>query len=142
MGNKKILVINGPNLNLTGKREPAIYGSETLDDINKEISEFAKKLNVECEFFQSNGEGEIVSAIHRTLTEFDGAVINAGAYTHYSYAIADAIRAVEKPFVEVHISNPSSREEFRAKSVLTPVCKGVVAGFGKKSYMLAIEALV
>lgn len=138
---KKILVINGPNLNLTGKREPCIYGSETLDDINREIALFAEKSDVECEFFQSNCEGEIVSAIHRVMTEFDGGVINAGAYTHYSYAIADAIRAVDKPFVEVHISNPSSREEFRHKSVLTPVCKGVIAGFGKKGYMLAIEAL-
>lgn len=138
---KKVLVINGPNLNMTGKREPEIYGSETLEDINCGIAEYAKTLGMECEFFQSNSEGEIIDAIHRTFSEFDAGIINAGAYTHYSYAIADAVRAADKPFVEVHISNPHSREEFRHKSVLTPVCKGVIAGFGKNSYKLALKAL-
>lgn len=138
---KKVLVINGPNLNMTGIREPQIYGSETLDMINYEIKEYAENLGLECDFFQSNGEGEIIDAIHSVLSDYDGCIINAGAYTHYSFAIADAVRCVKKPFIEVHISNPAAREEFRHFSVLAPVCTGTVAGFGKKSYILAVEAL-
>lgn len=138
---KKVLVINGPNLNMTGIREPQVYGSETLDMINYEIKEYAENLGIECGFFQSNGEGEIIGAIHSVLSDYDGCIINAGAYTHYSFAIADAVRCVKKPFIEVHISNPAAREEFRHFSVLAPVCTGTVAGFGKKSYILAVEAL-
>lgn len=138
---KKVLVINGPNLNMTGIREPQVYGSETLDMINYEIKEYAENLGIECDFFQSNGEGEIIDAIHSVLSDYDGCIINAGAYTHYSFAIADAVRCVKKPFIEVHISNPVAREEFRHISVLAPVCTGTVAGFGKKSYILAVEAL-
>lgn len=138
---KKVLVINGPNLNMTGIREPQVYGSETLDMINYEIKEYAENLGIECDFFQSNGEGEIIDAIHSVLSDYDGCIINAGAYTHYSFAIADAVRCVKKPFIEVHISNPAAREEFRHFSVLAPVCTGTVAGFGKKSYILAVEAL-
>lgn len=138
---KKVLVINGPNLNMTGIREPQVYGSETLDMINYEIKEYAENLGIECDFFQSNGEGEIIDAIHSVLSDYDGCIINAGAYTHYSFAIADAVRCVKKPFIEVHISNPAAREEFRHISVLAPVCTGTVAGFGKKSYILAVEAL-
>lgn len=138
---KKVLVINGPNLNMTGIREPQVYGSETLDMINYEIKEYAGNLGIECGFFQSNGEGEIIDAIHSVLSDYDGCIINAGAYTHYSFAIADAVRCVKKPFIEVHISNPAAREEFRHFSVLAPVCTGTVAGFGKKSYILAVEAL-
>ena len=138
---KKVLVINGPNLNMTGIREPQVYGSETLDMINYEIKEYAENLGIECGFFQSNGEGEIIDAIHSVLSDYDGCIINAGAYTHYSFAIADAVRCVKKPFIEVHISNPAAREEFRHISVLAPVCTGTVAGFGKKSYILAVEAL-
>ncbi len=138
---KKVLVINGPNLNMTGIREPQVYGSETLDMINYEIKEYAENLGIECGFFQSNGEGEIIDAIHSVLSDYDGCIINAGAYTHYSFAIADAVRCVKKPFIEVHISNPAAREEFRHFSVLAPVCTGTVAGFGKKSYILAVEAL-
>ena len=138
---KKVLVINGPNLNMTGIREPQVYGCETLDMINYEIKEYAENLGIECGFFQSNGEGEIIDAIHSVLSDYDGCIINAGAYTHYSFAIADAVRCVKKPFIEVHISNPAAREEFRHISVLAPVCTGTVAGFGKKSYILAVEAL-
>ena len=138
---KKVLVINGPNLNMTGIREPQVYGSETLDMINYEIKEYAENLGIECDFFQSNGEGEIIGAIHSVLSDYDGCIINAGAYTHYSFAIADAVRCVKKPFIEVHISNPAAREEFRHFSVLSPVCTGTIAGFGKKSYILAVEAL-
>ncbi len=138
---KKILVMNGPNLNMVGIREPGVYGSETLESINKEIKAYAEDLGLECDFYQSNVEGELVSKIHSVLNDYDGCVLNAGAYTHYSYAIRDAISAVNKPFIEVHMSNVHSREEFRHKSVLSAVCKGVIAGFGKNSYMLGISAL-
>lgn len=139
---KKILILNGPNLNLTGVREKGVYGSETLEDINKEIENYAAPLGVDCTFFQSNSEGEIISKIHEVLEHFDGCVINAGAYTHYSYAIHDAIKSVEKPFIEVHLSNLHTREEFRHKSVISPAAHGVIAGFGKLSYKLAVGALV
>ena len=138
----KILIINGPNLNLLGVREPQIYGTRTLEEINRDLAVEAKALGAECSFFLSNGEGELCSAIHSVLTNYDGCVINAGAYTHYSYALRDAIAGVNKPFVEVHLSNPHAREEFRHRSVLTPVCRGVIAGFGEQSYALAVRALV
>ncbi len=138
---KKILIINGPNLNMVGIREPGVYGSDTLDSINTEIKAYAKTLSLECDFFQSNCEGELVNKIHTVLTDYDGCVLNAGAYTHYSYAIRDAIAAVNKPFVEVHMSNVHTREEFRHKSVISAVCKGVIAGFGKNSYMLGVSAV-
>ena len=137
----KILVINGPNLNLLGVREPEIYGRETLADINAKIADYAKSLGAECDFYQSNSEGEIISKIHTVLSDYDGCVINAAAYTHYSYAIHDAISSVNKPFIEVHMSNVHSRDEFRHKSVISPVCKGVIAGFGVNSYLLAVKAL-
>lgn len=137
----KILIINGPNLNMLGLREPEIYGNETLGDINSALRTYAGAMKMECDFFQSNCEGEIITKIHEVLENYDGCIINAGAYTHYSYAIADAIKCVNKPFIEVHLSNTHAREEFRQKSVLTPVCKGVIAGFGKTSYMLAINAI-
>ncbi|MBQ2816129.1 MAG: type II 3-dehydroquinate dehydratase [Clostridia bacterium] len=139
---KKILVINGPNLNMLGKREPEIYGSRSLDDINRDIKALGEKMGAEVDFFQSNIEGEIVTAIHSVLDSYDGCIINAGAYTHYSVAIHDAIAAVEKkPFIEVHLSNVHTREEYRHKSMLSPVCKGVILGFGEKSYSLALKAL-
>ena len=137
----KILVINGPNLNLLGVREPSVYGSSTLNDINKRISEYAETLSAQCEFFQSNSEGEIVSKIHTLISDYDGCIINAAAYTHYSYAIRDAISSVNKPVIEVHMSNVHAREEFRHKSVISAVCKGVIAGFGEDSYLLAVKAL-
>ncbi len=138
----KILVINGPNLNLLGVREPNIYGARTLDDINKDIAQKAKEIGVDCEFYQSNSEGDLITAVHSVLgDEFSGCVINAGAYTHYSYALRDAISSVNKPFIEVHMSNVHSREEFRHTSVISAVCKGVIAGFGENSYHLAVRAI-
>ncbi len=139
---KSILIINGPNLNMLGKREPTIYGKDTLKDIENDCIQYAKSKEIECEVFQSNIEGEIINKIHECFEKHDAIAINAGAFTHYSYAIRDAISSVSKPCVEVHISNVHAREEFRHKSVIAPVCKGVIAGFGKKSYILAIEALI
>lgn len=136
-----ILVINGPNLNLLGKREPGVYGSDSLFDIQSEIVSLAKDLGVEVEFYQSNHEGGIIDAIHNAMDESDGVILNAGAYTHYSYAIRDAIAAVKIPVIEVHMSNIHAREEFRHTSVIAPVCKGSIAGFGKNSYLLALRAL-
>ena len=135
----KLLFINGVNLNLTGMREKDVYGSQTLEQINAEVAGHFK--NDECIFYQSNIEGEICSRIHSAAGEgVNGIVLNAGAYTHYSIAIRDAIAAVSVPVVEVHMSNVHSREEFRHKSVLSEVCKGVIAGFGKNSYILAGES--
>ena len=144
-----IHVINGPNLNLLGKREPDIYGADTLDDIEGELRLYAEKLNgkeITLGFYQSNVEGEIINRLHEIFaeqTEQAGVILNAGAFTHYSYAIRDAIAAVKSrvTVVEVHLSNVHSREEFRHKSVISAVCKGVIAGFGKQSYFLALAAL-
>lgn len=139
---KKVKIINGPNINLTGLREPSVYGSETLRDINAMIEEKGAEMGFQCDFFQSNSEGELINEIHSVLLGgYDGCVINAGAYTHYSYAIRDAIAATGKPFVEVHMSNIHAREEFRHTSVIAPVCVGQIAGFGKNSYVLALRAL-
>ncbi len=139
---KKILIINGPNLDMLGKREPEIYGSRSLEDINRDLKELGEGLGAEVDFYQSNIEGELVNAIHSVLESYDGAIINAGAYTHYSVAIHDAIAAVApKPFIEVHLSNVHTREDYRHKSMLSPVCKGVILGFGEKSYRLALKAL-
>ncbi len=137
----KIFVINGPNLNMLGKREPGIYGADTLESINAELSELCKEIGVEPEFYQSNCEGELIDIIHSAREKADGIVLNAGAYTHYSIAIRDAISAAETPCVEVHLSNVHKREEFRHKSVISAVCEGVICGFGKDSYRLAIMAL-
>jgi 3-dehydroquinate dehydratase-2 len=137
---KRIAVINGPNLNLLGTREPDKYGSETLDSINAHLARLAAELGAECEFFQDNSEGGLVSAVQRAA-ETDGIILNAGAYTHYSIAIRDAIAAIRAPVVEVHISNVHAREEFRRVSVIAPVCRGVIAGFGAESYILALRAL-
>ena len=138
-----ILVLNGPNLNLTGIREPEIYGSTTLEDINSAL-EAAFEGRVALKFDQSNCEGTLIDRIHEAGLDRDcaGIVLNAGAYTHYSYAIADAIASVKAPVVEVHLSNPSAREEFRHRSVIAPVCRGSISGFGANSYRLAIEALL
>ncbi len=138
----KILVVNGPNLNLLGTREPAIYGCETLDKINSELKDFAKKLSAEIEltFFQSNIEGEIIDKIQSCM-DFDGLIINPAAYTHTSIAIADCIKGLEIKAVEVHLSNVNNREEFRKKSFIAPVCKGSVIGFGKDGYKMALLGL-
>ena len=138
---KKILVIHGPNLNLLGEREPGIYGSTGIDELNKNIIARANEQGLECEIFQSNHEGAIIDKLHAARLKFDGVIINAGAYTHYSYAIRDAIAAIKIPCIEVHISNVFSRDEFRSKSVIAPVCKGSICGFGFGSYYLAVIAM-
>lgn len=139
----KFLVMNGVNLNLTGKREKSVYGTATLDEINVKIAAFCKANGDEVEFYQSNIEGELVNKLHEAYLEkkYDGIVFNAGAFTHYSYALRDAIAAIDVPVVEVHMSNVHAREEFRRKSVLSEVCKGVVCGFGANSYLAALVAL-
>lgn len=139
---KKILVMLGPNLNMVGTREKNIYGEENANTINQEIKSFAKNAGFECDIFQSNHEGDLIDKIHSTLGVYDGVVLNAGALTHYSYALRDAIASVTAvPFIEVHMSNVHKREEFRHKSVISAVCAGVICGFGKDSYRLGIEAL-
>lgn len=137
----KILVMNGPNLNLLGEREPDIYGDETLKSINDEINGAAKRLGYEVAFFQSNSEGGLIDRLHEARLDCAGVILNAGAYTHYSYALRDAIAAVKIPVVEVHLSNVNSRDEFRKNSIIGPVCVGTIAGFGKHSYILALYAL-
>jgi 3-dehydroquinate dehydratase-2 len=138
----KILIINGPNLNLLGKRDPAVYGSETYVDLCGFIKIEAAKLGFsDSEIFQSNSEGALIDKIHEADGKFCGIILNAGAYTHYSYAIRDAIDAVKLPVIEVHLSNVHSRDEFRHKSVIAPVCKGSIAGFGKISYAAALYAM-
>ena len=139
---KKILVMLGPNLNMVGTREKNIYGEENADTINQDIKSFAKNAGFECDIFQSNHEGDLIDKIHSTLGVYDGVVLNAGALTHYSYALRDAIASVTAvPFIEVYMSNVHKREEFRHKSVISAVCAGVICGFGKDSYRLGIEAL-
>lgn len=137
----KLLVIHGPNLNLLGEREPGVYGNTSIEVLNSNIIDRAKEQGMECEIFQSNHEGAIIDKLHAARKDFDGVIINAGAYTHYSYAIRDAIAAIKIPCVEVHISNVFARDEFRSKSVIAPVCKGSICGFGFGSYYLAIQAL-
>jgi 3-dehydroquinate dehydratase-2 len=137
-----VLVINGPNLNLTGERNPAQYGNENYQSLAEYIKAEAEKIGfAECEVVQSNHEGDIIDKLHAARNEFSGVIINAGAYTHYSYAIADAIEAIKIPVVEVHLSNIHAREEFRRRSVIAPSCKGSVAGFGKVSYKAALTAI-
>lgn len=132
----------GPNLNMVGTREKNIYGEENANTINQDIKSFAKNAGFECDIFQSNHEGNLIDKIHSTLGVYDGVVLNAGALTHYSYALRDAIASVTAvPFIEVHMSNVHKREEFRHKSVISAVCAGVICGFGKDSYRLGIEAL-
>lgn len=139
----KFLVINGVNLNLTGKREQSVYGTQTLEEINAEIAAFCASQGDEVEFYQSNVEGELVNKLHDAFLNktCDAIVLNAGAHTHYSYALRDAIAAINIPVAEVHMSNVHAREEFRKTSVLSEVCKGVICGFGKHSYVAAICAL-
>ena len=136
----KIQIINGPNINLLGKREPGIYGARSFDDYLVELKGCYP--DVEFEYYQSNVEGEMINKIHEVGFSFDGIVLNAGAYTHTSIALQDAIRAVSTPVIEVHISNVHQREEFRHKSMISCVCVGVICGFGLHSYRLAVEALL
>ena len=136
----RILIVNGPNLNLLGKREPEKYGTLSLWDIENRLKE--KFPSLKLEFYQSNVEGELVNALHKAMDGMaDGVVINPGAYGHYSYAIRDAVAALKIPVIEVHITNIHAREEFRRNSVIAPVCKGVIAGFGMASYELAVRFL-
>lgn len=138
----RILVIHGPNLNLLGKREPDIYGTLTLDEINSSVLSLASVLDCSVVFFQSNCEGAIVDIIHGALGQFDGIIINPAAYTHTSVAIRDAFSSVGLPFVEVHLSNVYRREEFRHKSFTAPVAIGQICGFGVDSYLLGLRAMV
>jgi len=138
---RKILVIHGPNLDLLGKRQTDVYGKTTLEDIDKELLLLAKELKFDVETVQINGEGEIVEAINRSKGEFEGIVINPGAYTHYSVAIRDSLSAASIPVVEVHLSNIYSREEFRHRSVIAPIAQGQISGFGKDSYLLGLRAI-
>ncbi len=135
----KILIVNGPNLDMTGKREP-IYGTRTLDEINRDLAAWGKTQGAQLDFYQSNSEGALIDTLHST--DADGIVLNAGAYTHYSYALADAIRCTRSPVVEVHMTNVAAREAFRHTSVIAPACLGTIAGFGEDSYKLAVRALL
>ena len=139
---KKLMLILGPNLNMVGTREKGVYGSVSAEDINKEVTNYANNNGCSIEIYQSNHEGEIIDKIHSSIDKFDGVIINAGALTHYSYALRDAISSIETPFIEVHMSNVHKREEFRHKSVITAVCTGVIAGFGKDVYKLAIQSFL
>ena len=138
----KILVINGPNINMLGIREPGIYGKENYEALISNINEWAEELNCQVECFQSNHEGAIIDAIHSAYGKIDGIVINPGAYTHYSYAISDAIESVMIPVVEVHLSDIHNREDFRSKSVIEPVSLCQISGHGKEGYFMALDCLL
>ena len=151
MSKKNVLVLLGPNLNMVGIREKGVYGDETEESIERQIREEAEALGYTCDIFQSNWEGALIDKIHESREKYDGVVLNAGALTHYSYALRDAIAPVKipdaipsvkgVPFVETHMSNIHAREEFRHVSVIAPVCAGQISGFGKQSYFLALAAL-
>lgn len=138
----RVLLLHGPNLNLLGRREPDVYGTMTFDELNRRIKEHAKELGAEVKILQSNHEGVLIDTIHQEAAWADIIVINPAAYTHYSYAIADALKAVRLPAIEVHLSNIHARDEFRRTSVIAPVTVGQIAGFGAMSYLLALNAAV
>lgn len=137
---KKIIIINGPNLNLLGKREPTIYGESTFEDYLKELKN--KYVDIQLEYYQSNIEGEIIDKLHEVGFDYDGVILNAAAYTHTSVGIGDAVKGIEAPVVEVHISNIHAREEFRHVSYIAPNAKGVIFGFGLQGYELAIQSFL
>lgn len=139
---RRILVLHGPNLNLLGTREPDIYGHETLDDINSRLTGIAEQAGFQLTFLQSNHEGQLIDTIHGAKGNYEMILINPGAFTHYSIALRDAIAAIAIPTIEVHLSNIHSREEFRHKSVIAPVCWGQICGFGSYSYVLALHAAI
>ena len=137
---KRIQIINGPNLNLLGKREPTVYGNQTFEDYFQELKQLFP--NAQLDYFQSNTEGALIDKLHETGFTYDGIVLNAGAYTHTSIAIADAIRSITVPVIEVHISNVFKREDYRHHSYLSEVCKGCIVGFGMDSYRLAVDSIL
>ncbi len=139
---KKMLVLLGPNLNMVGVRERDIYGTESASDVNAQIILKAKERGLECEIYQSNWEGALIDKIQESVGNFDGIILNAGALTHYSIALRDAIASVPVPCVEVHMSNIYAREEYRRRSVIAEVCAGQISGFGKNGYFLAMDAIV
>jgi 3-dehydroquinate dehydratase II len=141
MATMRVLVLHGPNLNLLGEREPDVYGSQTLAEVNEQISAEARRLDVDVQCEQYNGEGQLIDALHAARKQYAGVIINPGAYAHYSYAIADAITAIGLPVVEVHLSNIASREPFRRKSVTASACRAVVSGLGAMGYVVALRAL-
>ena len=138
---KKIIILNGPNLNLLGEREKSQYGSFTLKDIEKTCEEYAKKNNLEVSLFQSNIEGEIIEKIQNARNDQDGVIINAGGYTHTSVAIHDALKVLKIPIIELHISNIYNREEFRHKSLISKVANGIICGFGAEGYIMSLKAM-
>ncbi|MCF8009748.1 MAG: type II 3-dehydroquinate dehydratase [Clostridiales bacterium] len=138
----KILILNGPNLNLLGKREPGIYGSRGLKQVDDEITSLGNELGVRADFFQSNHEGELVDRLHQAGENEDAIIFNPGAFTHYSYALRDAVAAISIPCIEIHLSNIYAREEFRHHSVIAPVAAGQISGLGPKGYLLALRAAV
>jgi 3-dehydroquinate dehydratase-2 len=141
MSKKQIIIINGPNINLVGKREPDIYGSMSFDEFFADIREVYSD-EVQLSHFQSNVEGELINKIQEVGFSYHGIILNGGGYTHTSVALRDAVAAVKTPVIEVHISNPYSREEFRHTSLLSGVCKGIIAGFGLESYVLALDSFL
>lgn len=136
----KILIVNGPNLNMLGKREPAVYGNDNMDKCLAELRRVMK--NIGIDYFQSNHEGELIDCLQQADEKYDGIVLNAGAYTHTSVALLDCILAIDTPVVEVHISNVNAREDFRRRSVIAPACRGIICGFGLGSYRLAVESFL
>lgn len=138
----RIAIVHGANLRMLGRREPEVYGSDTLEDINRRLRALAEELGVEIEIFQSNSEGAILDYLEEAAPRIDGVLINPGAFTHTSVALRDALAGIAKPFVEVHLSNPAARESFRRRSYLAPVAAGVVAGFRAESYLLALRGLL
>lgn len=141
MSKKRVLVLLGPNLNMVGIREKGVYGDESAQSIEQQIRDEAEKLGYVCDIYQSNWEGALIDKIHEARELYDGVVLNAGALTHYSYSLRDAIASVKIPFIETHMSNVHAREEFRHTTVIGPVCAGQISGFGKYSYFLALAAL-
>lgn len=138
----RILILNGPNLNLLGKREPAVYGALSLEEINQKISVLAAELGVEIDLRQSNHEGKLIDLLHSAAADMDAVIFNPGAYTHYSYALRDAVKAIGIPTVEVHLSNIYAREGFRRRSVIAPAAAGQISGFGAAGYLMALRAVV
>lgn len=138
----RIAIVHGANLRMLGRREPEVYGSDTLEDINRRLRALAEELGVEIETFQSNSEGAILDYLEEAAPRIDGVLINPGAFTHTSVALRDALAGIARPFVEVHLSNPAARESFRHRSYLAPVAAGVVAGFRAESYLLALRGLL